>query len=133
MYQISDELYALKILNHFIQVESAESRSNLRFDDFDEVNIGIYQNTNENIRSLIELRNEAYGKTLVLKNNRNEFVKHKILDAVGDLYLLGHSLIGEFVAKKSGHGLNNQLLRALGLRHGHRRPEFGLGFAPLSS
>jgi len=43
----------------------------------------------------------------------NEFVKHKILDAVGDLYLLGHSLIGEFVAKKSGHGLNNQLLRAL--------------------
>ena len=62
-YQISDELYAMKILNHFIQVESAESRSNLRFDDFDEVNIGIYQNTNENIRSLIELRNEI--QTLV--------------------------------------------------------------------
>jgi UDP-3-O-[3-hydroxymyristoyl] N-acetylglucosamine deacetylase len=43
----------------------------------------------------------------------DEFVKHKILDAIGDLYLLGHSLIGEFSAYKSGHGLNNRLLRAL--------------------
>jgi len=43
----------------------------------------------------------------------DEFVKHKILDAVGDLYLLGHSLIGEFVGYKSGHGLNNRLLREL--------------------
>lgn len=43
----------------------------------------------------------------------NEFVIHKILDAIGDIYLLGHSLIGEFSAHKSGHGLNNQLLRAL--------------------
>jgi len=43
----------------------------------------------------------------------DEFVKHKILDAIGDLYLLGHSLIGEFSAFKSGHGLNNRLLRAL--------------------
>ncbi len=37
----------------------------------------------------------------------DEFVKHKILDAIGDLYLLGHSLIGEFSGHKSGHGLNN--------------------------
>jgi UDP-3-O-[3-hydroxymyristoyl] N-acetylglucosamine deacetylase len=43
----------------------------------------------------------------------NEFVIHKILDAIGDVYLLGHSLIGEFTANKSGHGLNNKLLRAL--------------------
>lgn len=43
----------------------------------------------------------------------DEFVKHKILDAVGDLYLLGHSLIGEYEAFKSGHGLNNRILRAL--------------------
>ena len=43
----------------------------------------------------------------------DEFVKHKVLDAVGDLYLLGHSLIGEFVGYKSGHGLNNCLLREL--------------------
>lgn len=43
----------------------------------------------------------------------DEFVKHKILDAIGDLYLLGHSLIGEFTGYKSGHGLNNKLLRAL--------------------
>lgn len=43
----------------------------------------------------------------------DEFVKHKILDAIGDLYLLGHSLIGEFSGHKSGHALNNALLRAL--------------------
>jgi len=43
----------------------------------------------------------------------DEFVKHKILDAVGDLYLLGHSLIGSFRGHKSGHALNNRLLRAL--------------------
>lgn len=43
----------------------------------------------------------------------DEFVKHKILDAVGDLYLLGHSLIGEYIGHKSGHGMNNLLLREL--------------------
>jgi UDP-3-O-[3-hydroxymyristoyl] N-acetylglucosamine deacetylase len=43
----------------------------------------------------------------------DEFVKHKILDAIGDLYLLGHSLIGHFSGFKSGHSLNNRLLRAL--------------------
>ena len=43
----------------------------------------------------------------------DEFVKHKILDAIGDLYLLGHSLIGSCTGYKSGHGLNNQLLREL--------------------
>ncbi|PID42962.1 MAG: UDP-3-O-[3-hydroxymyristoyl] N-acetylglucosamine deacetylase [Proteobacteria bacterium] len=43
----------------------------------------------------------------------DEFVKHKILDAIGDLYLIGHSLIGEFRGYKSGHGLNNKLLREL--------------------
>lgn len=43
----------------------------------------------------------------------DEFVKHKILDAIGDLYLLGNSLIGEFQGVKSGHELNNRLLRKL--------------------
>lgn len=43
----------------------------------------------------------------------NEFVKHKILDAVGDLYSLGSSLIGAFSGYKSGHALNNKLLRQL--------------------
>tara|TARA_R110000787_G_scaffold73534_2_gene163961 strand:+ start:335 stop:1249 length:915 start_codon:yes stop_codon:yes gene_type:complete len=43
----------------------------------------------------------------------DEFVKHKVLDAIGDLYLLGNSLIGAFEAYKSGHALNNALLRAL--------------------
>lgn len=43
----------------------------------------------------------------------DEFVKHKILDAVGDLYLVGHPLLAAFSAHKSGHALNNQLLRAL--------------------
>jgi UDP-3-O-[3-hydroxymyristoyl] N-acetylglucosamine deacetylase len=43
----------------------------------------------------------------------NEFVKHKVLDAIGDIYLIGRPLIGEYAAFKSGHGLNNQLARAL--------------------
>jgi UDP-3-O-[3-hydroxymyristoyl] N-acetylglucosamine deacetylase len=43
----------------------------------------------------------------------DEFVRHKILDAIGDLYLLGHSLIGAFEGYKSGHGLNNRLVRTL--------------------
>ncbi len=42
----------------------------------------------------------------------DEFVKHKVLDAIGDLYLVGHPLVGAFSAHKSGHALNNQLLRA---------------------
>lgn len=43
----------------------------------------------------------------------NEFVRHKVLDAIGDLYLLGHPLLGAFTGFRSGHALNNQLLRAL--------------------
>ena len=44
---------------------------------------------------------------------QDEFVKHKVLDAIGDLYLLGCSLVGAFSGYKSGHALNNQLLRTL--------------------
>ncbi len=44
---------------------------------------------------------------------RDEFVKHKLLDAIGDLYLLGRPLLGEFRGHKSGHTLNNKLARAL--------------------
>ncbi|TBR44739.1 UDP-3-O-acyl-N-acetylglucosamine deacetylase [Marinomonas agarivorans] len=44
---------------------------------------------------------------------RDELVRHKVLDAIGDLYLLGHSLIGEYTAHKSGHALNNKLLHEL--------------------
>ncbi len=43
----------------------------------------------------------------------DEFVRHKILDAIGDLYLVGHSIVGAYVAEKSGHALNNALLRKL--------------------
>ncbi|TXR52002.1 UDP-3-O-acyl-N-acetylglucosamine deacetylase [Reinekea thalattae] len=43
----------------------------------------------------------------------DEFVRHKVLDAVGDLYQMGHCIIGRFVGHKSGHGLNNILLREL--------------------
>ncbi|MGH8273189.1 MAG: UDP-3-O-acyl-N-acetylglucosamine deacetylase [Gammaproteobacteria bacterium] len=43
----------------------------------------------------------------------DEFVKHKMLDAVGDLYLLGRTLIGRYLAYKPGHGLNNAILREL--------------------
>jgi UDP-3-O-[3-hydroxymyristoyl] N-acetylglucosamine deacetylase len=43
----------------------------------------------------------------------DEFIRHKLLDAIGDLYLLGRPLLGAFSAHKSGHALNNRLLRAL--------------------
>ena len=46
----------------------------------------------------------------------NEFAKHKVLDAIGDLYLLGHPLIGTYAAFKSGHALNNALARELLVR-----------------
>jgi len=75
----------------------------------------------------LRARNLALGGTLdnaiVLDDYRilnedglryeDEFVRHKILDAIGDLYLLGHSLIGEFTGFKSGHALNNLLLRTM--------------------
>ena len=41
----------------------------------------------------------------------DEFVKHKLLDAIGDLYLVGHALLGAYSAHKAGHALNNLLLR----------------------
>ncbi len=43
----------------------------------------------------------------------DEFVRHKILDAIGDLFMCGHNIIGAFTAFKSGHGLNNKLLQAV--------------------
>jgi UDP-3-O-[3-hydroxymyristoyl] N-acetylglucosamine deacetylase len=43
----------------------------------------------------------------------DEFVKHKMLDAIGDLYVVGHPLLASYTAYKSGHGLNNALLREL--------------------
>jgi UDP-3-O-[3-hydroxymyristoyl] N-acetylglucosamine deacetylase len=43
----------------------------------------------------------------------DEFVKHKILDAIGDLHVVGHPIIGAYSALKSGHALNNKLLRAV--------------------
>jgi UDP-3-O-[3-hydroxymyristoyl] N-acetylglucosamine deacetylase len=64
----------------------------------------------------------------------DEFVKHKILDAIGDLYLLGHSLIGQFSGYKSGHSLNNKLLRALiGTKSAWQEVTFdSLADAPIS-
>ncbi len=44
---------------------------------------------------------------------KDEFVRHKLLDAVGDLYMAGRPIIGQFSGSRSGHAMNNQLLRAL--------------------
>ena len=56
---------------------------------------------------------------------QDEFVRHKILDAVGDLYLIGGCFIGEFSGYKSGHLMNNRLLRALlGRRSAYEEVEF---------
>jgi len=77
----------------------------------------------ETLRSSNMVMGGSLDNAVVLDNYRilnedglryeNEFVRHKILDAIGDLYLLGHSLIGEFTGFKSGHGLNNLLLRTM--------------------
>lgn len=64
---------------------------------------------------------------------KDEFVKHKILDAVGDLSLLGRSLIGAFSGFKSGHALNNTLLRALlADKQAWEEVTFELGDAPIA-
>ena len=77
----------------------------------------------ENLRQAGLARGGGVDNAIVLDEYRilnddglryeDEFVKHKVLDAIGDLYLLGHSLIGSFSAYKSGHSLNNRLLRTL--------------------
>jgi len=77
----------------------------------------------EYLRSVGLARGGSFENAIVVDENQilnedglryqDEFVKHKILDAIGDLYLLGNSLIGEFNAHKSGHALNNASLRAL--------------------
>lgn len=77
----------------------------------------------ESLRNLGLARGGSVDNVIVMDDYRilnadglryeNEFVRHKILDAIGDLYLIGHPLLASYTAHKSGHGLNNQLLRAL--------------------
>lgn len=77
----------------------------------------------EKLRAMDLIRGGSLDNAVVVDDYRilnteglrqeDEFVKHKILDAIGDLYLLGHSVIGAFSGYKSGHGPNNQLLRKL--------------------
>ncbi|MGI4812858.1 MAG: UDP-3-O-acyl-N-acetylglucosamine deacetylase [Janthinobacterium lividum] len=77
----------------------------------------------ESMRELGLARGGSMDNAIVLDEYRilnndglrydDEFVKHKMLDAIGDLYVVGHPLIGAYVAHKSGHGLNNALLREL--------------------
>jgi UDP-3-O-[3-hydroxymyristoyl] N-acetylglucosamine deacetylase len=59
----------------------------------------------------------AFGDDEILNKEglrfEDEIVKHKMLDAIGDLYLLGHNLIGQFSGFKSGHALNNELLKKI--------------------
>jgi UDP-3-O-[3-hydroxymyristoyl] N-acetylglucosamine deacetylase len=77
----------------------------------------------ENLRAAGLARGGSLDNAIVMDEYRvlnsdglrydDEFVKHKILDAIGDLYLVGKPLIARYVAHKSGHGLNNLLVRAL--------------------
>lgn len=77
----------------------------------------------ETLRSMGLARGGSFENAIVLDEYRvlnegglrfdDEFVKHKALDAIGDLYLAGHPLLASYSAHKSGHGLNNKLLRAL--------------------
>jgi UDP-3-O-[3-hydroxymyristoyl] N-acetylglucosamine deacetylase len=77
----------------------------------------------EKLRSMNLALGASMDNTVVLDDYRvlnedglryeDEFVKHKMLDAIGDLYLLGKNVIGSFVGHKSGHSLNNMLLKEL--------------------
>ncbi len=77
----------------------------------------------EALRSMGLARGGSFDNTIVMDEYRilngeglrdsAEFVKHKILDAIGDLYLVGHPLIAAYSAHKSGHAMNNRLLRAM--------------------
>jgi len=77
----------------------------------------------EELRSRGFARGGSVDNAVVLEDDRvlnleglrseDELVKHKVLDAIGDLYLLGYNLVGEFRAYKSGHGLNNRVVRCL--------------------
>ena len=77
----------------------------------------------EALRSMGLARGGSFDNTIVMDEYRilngeglrdsAEFVKHKILDAIGDLYVVGHPLIGAYSAHKSGHAMNNRVLRAL--------------------
>ncbi|MEO8937125.1 MAG: UDP-3-O-acyl-N-acetylglucosamine deacetylase [Burkholderiaceae bacterium] len=77
----------------------------------------------EALRSMGLARGGSFDNTIVMDEYRilngeglrdsAEFVKHKILDAIGDLYVIGHPLIGAYSGHKSGHAMNNRLLRAL--------------------
>jgi UDP-3-O-[3-hydroxymyristoyl] N-acetylglucosamine deacetylase len=77
----------------------------------------------ETLRGMGLARGGSFENAIVLDEYRilntdglryeNEFVRHKILDAIGDLYLIGHPLLASYNAHKSGHAMNNQLLRAL--------------------
>ena len=68
-------------------------------------------------------RGGSLGNAIVMDESRvlnadglrytDEFVKHKALDAIGDLYLIGHQILGSYIAHKSGHALNNRLIRAV--------------------
>lgn len=82
-----------------------------------------FVNEVETLRSMGLARGGSLDNAIVMDEYRvlnsdglrydDEFVKHKILDAIGDLYLIGYPLIARYVACKSGHALNNQLARAL--------------------
>ncbi len=62
---------------------------------------------------LVEILKKPYNQKDDGLRLENEMIIHKILDAIGDLYLLGGNLIGEFSGYKSGHELNNKLLRKI--------------------
>lgn len=77
----------------------------------------------ESLRGMGLARGGSFENAIVMDEYRilnadglrydNEFVRHKILDAIGDLYLIGYPLLASYDAHKSGHGLNNQLIRAV--------------------
>ena len=110
-------------------VDGATQRASVNFGDVSYVHdvarartFGFMQDV-ESLRGMGLARGGSLENAIVMDEYRilnsdglryeDEFVRHKILDAIGDLYLVGHPLLASYEAHKSGHDLNNKLLRAL--------------------
>ena len=108
---IKKEKYSIIVNNNNYKNEIAAARTFGFFEEFNNLkNNGFAKGAS--LKNCIVLN----GKKILNKSGlryKNEFVRHKILDAIGDLYLSGHSILGHFEGIKSGHSINNKLLKKI--------------------
>lgn len=115
--------FAHPVFEHSSQTVSIDFADNSYIKEVSRARTFGFMHEVEALRSMGLARGGSLDNAIVLDEYRvlnsdglrydDEFAKHKVLDAIGDLYILGHPLIGAFTAFKSGHAMNNQLLRVL--------------------